>query len=333
MSGTTKRILVAFCLAAPAVNAHGAMQFPPTWFDPQQGRCGLGPNCFGAGVMWFTNDTNIPGEPTIPDDSGLRTYHGASGSYPGSAGSMRTNPWRAPGSAPIASPCGISGGNPLGCPKGDAGSRGKPCPGGGSGWGPDALNTSHLATPWSTEWRAGSVVEAAWGIRANHGGGYSYRMCRRDPSQPFDGLSEACFQATPLEFSGDTSWVHFDNATERVAFRANGTAEGTTPVGSQWRKNPIPACKGPAGGSLLGVCLSGTQFPSPASNPKTGKKLQGFCESAATGYQEGTCPFAIVDRLKVPPNLAPGDWVLSFRWDCEQTPQVWNTCSNIKVVA
>ena len=63
-------------------------------------------------------------------------------------------------------------------------------------------------------------------------------MCRRDPSQPFDGLSEACFQATPLEFSGDTSWVHFDNATERVAFRANGTAEGTTPGECQTHRRP-----------------------------------------------------------------------------------------------
>ena len=32
--------------------------------------------------------------------------------------------------------------------------------------------------------------------------------------------------------------------------------------------------------------------------------------------------------------LAPSDdYVLSFRWDCEQTPQVWTTCSSIRVTA
>ena len=25
----------------------------------------------------------------------------------------------------------------------------------------------------------------------------------------------------------------------------------------------------------------------------------------------------------------PGEYVLSFRWDCEQTPQIWAGCSDI----
>ena len=35
--------------------------------------------------------------------------------------------------------------------------------------------------------------------------------------------------------------------------------------------------------------------------------------------------------LEVPENLERGDYVLSFRWDCEKTPQVWNSCANIKI--
>ena len=27
-----------------------------------------------------------------------------------------------------------------------------------------------------------------------------------------------------------------------------------------------------------------------------------------------------------------GDYVLSWRWDCEQTPQIWNTCADLTVV-
>jgi hypothetical protein len=30
----------------------------------------------------------------------------------------RKNPWRAPGTAKVYSPCGVFGGNPQGCPKG-----------------------------------------------------------------------------------------------------------------------------------------------------------------------------------------------------------------------
>ena len=41
----------------------------------------------------------------------------------------------------------------------------------------------------------------------------------------------------------------------------------------------------------------------------------------------------IVDGLIVPSDLAPGDYVLGFRWDCEQTSQVWASCADITVVA
>ena len=37
----------------------------------------------------------------------------------------------------------------------------------------------------------------------------------------------------------------------------------------------------------------------------------------------------IMDHLRVPTNIAPGEYVLSFRWDCELTAQVWNGCSDI----
>ena len=32
---------------------------------------------------------------------------------------------------------------------------------------------------------------------------------------------------------------------------------------------------------------------------------------------------AIVDRVIVPKDLPPGDYVIGWRWDCEQTPQIW----------
>ena len=40
----------------------------------------------------------------------------------------------------------------------------------------------------------------------------------------------------------------------------------------------------------------------------------------------------IVDRLRVPADLAPGKYVLQWRWDCEETAQIWSSCADITVV-
>ena len=57
---------------------------------------------------------------------------------------------------------------------------------------------SHLPKMQSgAVWQAGSVVEALWSVRANHGGGWQFRLC------PFGSvLTEDCFQQTfVLSFS------------------------------------------------------------------------------------------------------------------------------------
>lgn len=45
----------------------------------------------------------------------------------------------------------------------------------------------------------------------------------------------------------------------------------------------------------------------------------------ANGYR-----WHIVDKVVVP--NTPGDYVLSWRWDCEQTPQIWTNCADISIV-
>ena len=41
--------------------------------------------------------------------------------------------------------------------------------------------------------------------------------------------------------------------------------------------------------------------------------------------------FNIFDEVIVPKDLATGDYVLSFRLDAEQTPQIWTHCSDITI--
>ena len=177
----------------------------------------------------------------------------------------------------------------------------------------------------TTEWVAGETAEVGWGIIANHGGGYSYRLC---PAPGDDSVvTEECFQQTPLRFHGDSQWVEYGEGGPRVYFQANRTVEGTWPEGSQWTKNPIPACNSADGGYFEeeAHCVkTGGQFDPPAPG------LLGYGES----YLVPGLPqffFTIMDEVEVP-QVAPGQYVLSFRWDCEQTSQIWTACANINIV-
>merc|ERR1719295_808456 len=324
--------LSALLYLAGEVSGHANMVWPYTWMDGdtkygmQSGKqCASGPFVPGhyvvPGCMWFTNYTFIPGEPTL--DESMRSYQNVK--YGGVEYDLyKTNPWRSPGAAFIHSGCGVAGGNPYGCPV--DGPEGN-CPGGGFGYGPFAENFD-FPNVQVTEWKAGSTVEAAWGIIANHGGGYSYRLCKV-PAEGMSGITEECFQETPLRFAGDTQWVQYgEDASTRVDFPAHRTDVGTTPTGSQWTRNPIPACNDPSGGYMEPedmVCPQGTQFEPPLPG------LFGYGETSKAPGQ-ATFMFSIGDYLEVPEQLEPGDYVLSFRWDCEQTSQVWATCSSIKIV-
>ena len=40
----------------------------------------------------------------------------------------------------------------------------------------------------------------------------------------------------------------------------------------------------------------------------------------------------IVDKVHIPATLAPGKYVLGWRWDCEESTQVWSSCSDLTIV-
>merc|ERR1712232_900476 len=47
-------------------------------------------------------------------------------------------------------------------------------------------------------------------------------------------------------------------------------------------------------------------------------------------FKEHNFDFGIVDKVKVP-DVPPGEYILSFRWDSEQLPQVWSNCADVKI--
>lgn len=279
------------------------------WFS--QG-CSIGcPNCTGNTTDFFHNLCGSTKQPTIMD-ARFRTFNRYGQDPQGDW--TKSNPWRAPGNAPVLDACGVAGG--FG--QNNEGPGGHPPP--GHRWGDRG---SELPKLEKTVWTAGSTVEVAWGIAANHGGGYQYRLC--PASEP---LTEECFQRMPLPFAGTMQTLLLGNGTS-IEIAATFVSVGTTPEGSTWAMNPVPAC-GDAIPGTYGKPCKFPQFPPPPG-------CDGTCwgnsdETFRSGHRHAVLP-AIVDRLKLPSLLAPGDYVLGWRWDCEQTPQVWSSCSDITIVA
>merc|ERR1719247_1504279 len=137
------------------------------------------------------------------------------------------NPWRAPGHAPVFDPCGRAGGSAH------------PTPGHGEFTNTTYAKFGDLGSkvlpryPTGTVWEAGSVVETMASFRANHGGGYQYRLCPLKSE-----LTEACFQETPMPFADDSKVMVSDGRI--IKLRSVFVSAGTLPVGGTWQMNPIP---------------------------------------------------------------------------------------------
>ena len=146
-------------------------------------------------------------------------------------------------------------------------------------------------------------------------GGYQFRLCPLE-----EELTEACFQRTPVPFASETQRITFKDREERIS--GTFVSEGTLPPGSTWAMNPIPMC-GQENGIRPGnvhTCPGGapgnwTNFPYPAAGTSN------------------ITSFTIGDTLRIPASVKAGEYVLGWRWDSEQTPQVWGACSDVTIVA
>eukprot|EP00756_Hemistasia_phaeocysticola_P013678 Hpha_TRINITY_DN15295_c2_g4::TRINITY_DN15295_c2_g4_i2::g.68426::m.68426 len=277
------------------------------------------------------------------------------------------NPWRAPGSAPVMDACGLAGGTFSRQSGAEAGDYTETKFAKHGDVGTEVLGPIPGYTP--PVYKVGGKAEVTWSIRNNHGGGYSYRLCPLPDD--FRELSEACFQANPLDFVEDEQAIVFPNGTTLPlqAHQRTFVTEGTQPPGSMWAMIPMPP-------TLLGPCC----IPGPndtattpngclaheksycgASNfsdvckpcPQTpgsdcsrcdqvGKVLPGRYKRPGVPQFPPPCEdcegvnwngFSVRDVVKIPADLKPGKYILGFRYDCEATAQVWNNCADVTIVA
>lgn len=245
-----------------------------------------------------------------------RTFNrNCTGSCLGSADDFtKFNPWRAPGSAPVFDACGRAGGGPhptgghgeyINTPFAEFGDMGSKLP---------KLDSGAV-------WKVGSTVETMWNVRANHGGGFQYRLCPLEKE-----LTEGCFQSTPMPFAGDSK-IMMSNGS-MLQLKSTFVSEGTLPAGSTWQMLPIPMSHDYCTkGNKVGCTTAGHPFPPPCHDPCPTGGCPGLSQGLCSG--EWLTNITMYDQLRVPEHLEPGDYVLGFRWDCESSAQVWQACADI----
>ena len=255
----------------------------------------------------------------------------------------RHNPWRAPGTAPVADACGLAGGTPWPQEVAEAGvyTTTKFAHHGMRGTALPPMDTG-------VRWRVGGEAEVTWQVENNHGGGYSYRLC--PAAEP---LTEACFQRHPLDFVRDRQGIVFRNGTVLPVKGVFVTA-GTHPKGSAWARIPIPpdalgprcipgpddtaatphGCQPWERGLVDGPCAPcpGTPGSDCSRCGNTWKPSVPAFEPPCPGCQGSTHSHAIRDFVRIPADLPPGKYVLGWRWDCEASAQVWTNCADVELV-
>lgn len=177
----------------------------------------------------------------------------------------------------------------------------------------------------------------------------------------------------PLEFASGNYTIRYGGrlmgGKPDVVAEAVHVTIGTKPGGSTWRRNPIPNCNcdkvnghctAPANGTIPSdgyvptrtayeqqempswykkhraaggyVCDTGFQFPPPAEGVYglgAGRGVPGRTLWNPTG--DDWAVFRIGDEVRVPKQ--EGEFVLQWRWDCEESSQVWVSCADIRIVA
>merc|ERR1712046_483171 len=114
------------------------------------------------------------------------------------------------------------------------------------------------------------------------------------------------------------------------------------PIGSTWAMNPVPRIDwGGGGGDIDGGSCRGHGRGENCVNFKPqcedswldthkidagGKAddVEGECSGDWTGGQ-------IVDEVLIPKSIKPGPYVVGWRWDCEETTQVWESCADVVI--
>merc|ERR1711972_846625 len=100
-----------------------------------------------------------------------------------------------------------------------------------------------------------------------------------------------------------------------------------------WREIPIPDQNQIQLGDE-GQCLSDAIASFSNDDART-QFLADFgseqnCDSGSIFHSPQT--WHIMDKVKVPLNIEPGEYLVSWRWDCFKADQLWSNCADVEIV-
>lgn len=107
--------------------------------------------------------------------------------------------------------------------------------------------------------------------------------------------------------------------TDCLRFARSCTAETESCSTAAYAMNAAPSPKGFS-------CPTGTQFPVPFPYGY-GQQVWNLVPGPKTGAAADV--WVIVDHVRAPAQA--GEFVLRWRWDVEQNPQIWTHCADILV--
>jgi hypothetical protein len=111
--------------------------------------------------------------------------------------------------------------------------------------------------------------------------------------------------------------------------------------GTPWNRqvNCYAACAGSVSSGVSGSCPDRTQFrgtdrdeEGPNFSSRSNVSSDESNEHAKySGYGKSIWEWSLLDTVEVPSDVPLGSYVLSWRWDCEQSAQVWQNCADVDV--
>jgi len=161
-----------------------------------------------------------------------------------------------------------------------------------------------------------------------------------------------------LEFSGDKQWIRFSPFWQWGVLKTLPDYEIPavrvhTKDHGQWTRNPVPGCDFCDQAECMRnyskfddqqMCsqtCSGLNVTSRTCPPGTTQFPEAL--PGLSGYYAEKCnpwtgcdalagfDYSIVDLVKIPKDIETGDYLLSWRWDCEQSAQIWQNCADIQI--
>jgi len=165
---------------------------------------------------------------------------------------------------------------------------------------------------WGTEvtatYTAGDVIDVEWCVTssADHGGSYSYRLCQDE-------------SITAKFINPDYTPNGQDHAELEDCFQRGILSCNDVP-GQNCRVHP--SCQAGWG------CQQASSWFHCDPHMTLGG---GSCLARSVGQCRGNGGL-LRDRVKLPSNFASNHTLIGFRWDCQQTAQLWLHCADVKIL-